>query len=71
MDEQLPSLTSFFIKHAVDIVLVAVFFYIFFFCKPDPNAAPELSPEEQPNELEKILVSDPETEEDEKGEKTA
>ncbi len=60
MNEQIPSLTSFLLKHSLDILLIGVFFYIFFFCKPNAGPEEELNPDEQPNELEKILVTEPE-----------
>jgi hypothetical protein len=56
------SILSLIAKYGIDIVLVAAFLYILFFCKPDPNCAQENQPEEgQPNELEKLLVSDSES----------
>lgn len=60
-----PSTLSLIAKYSIDIFLAAVFFYILFFCKPDPKNAQENNPdEEEPNELEKRLMSDSEDEDD-------
>ncbi|MDD2624442.1 MAG: hypothetical protein PHF29_07480 [Candidatus Riflebacteria bacterium] len=55
------SITYLIAKYGIDIILVVAFLYILFFCKPNPNCAQENpAEEEQPNELEKLLVSDSE-----------
>lgn len=60
-----PSILSLIAKYSIDIFLAGVFFYILFFCKADPKYGQKNNPdEEEPNELEKRLMSDSEDEDD-------
>lgn len=59
METTTASTTSLLATYGIDIFLVIVFVYIFFFCKPDSKDEENILPEEEPNELEKILRTDP------------
>lgn len=45
-------------SYSVDILLAVLFFAILFFTKPGKDTREELTPEEMPNELEKVLKTD-------------
>ncbi len=55
---QLPEVSIWF-SYSVDILLAVFFFAILFFTKPGKDTREELTPEEMPNELEKVLKTDP------------
>ena len=45
-------------SYIVDIALAIIFLAILLFTKPEENKTEELTPEEMPNELEKVLRTD-------------
>ena len=51
------------ISHIVDIILVALFLFIWIFVKPEQPKEEDLTEEEKPNPLEQVLRTDPVEEE--------
>lgn len=48
------------VSYSVDIVLALLFIFLLFYNKLAPDSEEELTPEEMPNELEQVLRTDPE-----------
>ena len=53
----IPEVSPWF-SYIVDIILILVFLFILFFVKPNETPKEELSEEEKPNPLEKVLKTD-------------
>ena len=48
------------VSYIVDIIFVLLFLFVLFFVKPKDNPEDELTEEEKPNPLERVLRTDPE-----------
>lgn len=51
-------------SYIIDILLIAIFLFLWFFVKPEKNPEENLTEEEKPNPLEQVLRTDPVEEEE-------